>query len=96
MEAYKKQIDYFLIEMQHEKESNHEPLTKVLNFEYYNGKLYGLYTIAEKELTPEAFTELYEYNRATRENLYTFFNAEYINPLYNIARKYTKGAHFTK
>ena len=83
MKDYKKIIDEILQELKTEFSSNHLPFTKILNYEFIEGKLYGLYEQISRETTPEDFRKIYEYRHEERTALEKKYNFELINPIYN-------------
>lgn len=86
MTAYKTIIDKLLSAIQEEKDSKHEIMTKIINYEYLSGQLYGVFDLAETSLDIKDFVELYDYRRTDRDELSLYFNQELINPVYNIVR----------
>lgn len=83
MKNYKKIIDEMLIELETEFTSKHTTFTKILNYEFIEGKLYGLYEQISRETTPEKFKQLYEYKSEKRHEIEKKYNFELINPIYN-------------
>lgn len=83
MQEYKKIIDEILAELEAEFLSNHTTFTKILNFEFIEGKLYGLYEQISRKTTPENFRKLYEYKSEKRHEIEKKYNFELINPIYN-------------
>lgn len=84
---YKTIIDKYIDSIKEEYTSAHEKTTKAFNYEYFCGKLYGVYEIAEAYLDAADFTELYDYRRDERGDLSMKFNQEYINPIYSTIRR---------
>ena len=82
MKNYRKMIDELLQEHETEYTSKHKKITKILNFEFLQGKLYGLYEQISKETTPEEFRNIYEYRHEERTAIERKYNFELINPLY--------------
>ena len=87
MEKYKTKIDKLLNEMITEYDSKHELTTKVMNYEYYQGKLYTLYELIEELEDTKTLVILYDYRRPERDEITTKFEKEYIQKVYNIVRK---------
>lgn len=82
MENYKKIIDSVMDELYREKNGSNKDLTKILNYEFLFGKLYGVYAIAEEVLPGPTFYDLYSYRQAEKDMFSIYFNTQYINPLY--------------
>lgn len=83
---YLKRIDEILNEMQQEYKSKHEKTTKIINYEYYCGKLQALYELIEDTEELQDFIICYEYRKEDRDNMAQLFNDKLITPLYNIAK----------
>lgn len=83
---YTAMVDKIITDMQTEYESAHERTTKVMNYEYFCGRLFGVYSIAEATMPVDDYVALYEYRRADRDEISLKFNRDYINPLYATVR----------
>ena len=83
---YLHRIDTIIDEMQTELNSKHEPMTKVINYEYYAGKLHALFELIQDTETLADFVTCYEYRKADRDELTQAYNERYITPLYKVAR----------
>lgn len=86
MDNYKKIIDSLIEELNKEYESKHEITTKMLNYEYFTGKIYGLFDVIEKTLGIDDFMEIILYRKKERDEISAKFNLEIINPIYSIVR----------
>lgn len=83
---YLKRIDKIINEMITDYNSKKEPLTKIINYEYYQGELFGLYELIEDTETLKDFIICYEYRKEDRDRITEQINNELITPLYNKTR----------
>ena len=88
MDNYKKIIDSLIDKMREEYASDNREVTKVLNYEFLKGKLYGLYETVRELNGLDAFTELYSYREGERMEINILFNREIINPLYRVVESH--------
>lgn len=88
MDNYKKIIDSLIDNMREEYASDNREVTKVLNYEFLKGKLYGLYETVRELNGLDAFTELYGYRKSERTEINILFNREIINPLYRVVESH--------
>ncbi len=83
---YLKRIDEITNEIQQEYKSKHETITKIINYEYYCGKLQALFELIQDTEKLQDFVACYEYRKEERDNMTQLFNDNLITPLYDIAR----------
>lgn len=83
---YLHRIDAIIDEIKNEYTGNHNKITKVLNYEYNNGKLYALYELIQDTETLTDFVTCYEYRKADRDELDKLYNDNLIEPLYKVTR----------
>lgn len=83
---YLKRIDEIINEMHQEYKSKHENMTKIINYEYYCGKLQALYELIQDTEELQDFIVCYEYRKEERDNMTQLFNDNFITPLYKITR----------
>ena len=83
---YLHRIDVIIDDIQKELDSKHEPMTKVINYEYNTGKLHALYELIEDTEEIADFIQCYEYRKEDRDRLTQEYNDRYITPIYNKLR----------
>ena len=69
-----------------EYNSKHEPVTKMINYEYYCGKLHQLFELAQEETTTADFVFYYEYRKEDRDRIAKLINDSIITPIYKATR----------
>lgn len=83
MKKYKTRIDVIINHIIDEYNGNNNIITKILNYEYYQGQLYMIYEDIKNRYGYEKLAEIYDYRREEKETYTEKFEKELIRPLYN-------------
>ena len=87
MNEYIIKANKLINEIKEEYTSGHEVMTKILNYQYFMGKLHAVYEEAEKVMDFEDFRKVYEHRKEERGEIDKLFNDNLITPAYKKLRR---------